>query len=162
MGKDIKAEYLNPFITTSVEIINGFLPDGEVNRGELSTESTPFITSGTATYIGISGDLEGRVIFDMETSTAIEVAGVMNEDEFDEVNDIVRSTIQELGNIICGNATTELRSIADDKTIDITPPSLIVGSDTQISDSVSDKYIKVPLETNHGPIFVNLAIQDNE
>lgn len=161
MASPIKADYVNPFVTKAVDTLRQFLPDAKIERGEVSIHQTPFTTKGTATYLGISGDLEGRVIYQMSVPTAIGVAGAMNHEEFEELNDIARSTIQELGNIISGNATTQLRNIADEKSIDITPPSLIVGEETQISDSVSSQYLSVPLYTPHGDFTINLAVQES-
>lgn len=161
MTSAIKADYVNPFVTKAADTLRQFLPDATIEKGDISAHDTPFTTEGTATYLGISGDLEGRVIYQMSVSTAIGVAGAMNHEEFDELNEIARSTIQELGNIISGNATTQLRNIADEKTIDITPPSLIVGEETQISDSVSSQYISVPLHTPHGDFTINLAVKES-
>lgn len=121
----------------------------------------PFQSVGTATYIGISGDLEGRVIYEMNRITAVNLASEMNDEDIPGLNELVRSTIQELGNIISGNATTKLRNVANKKTISITPPSMIVGSDTEISDNVSRKFLKVPLKTNMGDIYINLAVRES-
>lgn len=161
MGESLKADYVNPFVTKALDTLRQFLPDSEITRGDISVHETPFTTRGTATYLGISGDLEGRVIYQMDVGTAINVAGAMNQEEFGELNEIARSTIQELGNIISGNATTKLRNVADEKTIDITPPSLIVGENTKISDSVSSRYIRVPLHTDHGDFTINLAVKES-
>lgn len=160
MSETLNADYVNPFVTKALDTLRQFLPDSEITRGEISVHETPFNTKGTATYLGISGDLEGRVIYQMDVNTAINVAGEMNQEEFDELNEIARSTIQELGNIISGNATTKLRNVANEKTIDITPPSLIVGEDTKISDSVSSQFIQVPLHTPHGDFTINLAVKE--
>jgi chemotaxis protein CheX len=160
MAKTLKAAYINPFVTKSVDTLRQFLPDADIERGDISAEETPFKADGTVTYLGISGDLEGRVIFQMEIDTALKIAGAMNQEEFDELNDIARSTIQELGNIISGNATTQLRSTADGKTIDITPPCLMIGQETTISDSVRSNYLKVPLHTTYGDFIINLAVQE--
>lgn len=155
----MEADYINPFVTTAVSTLKQFIPDIEIERGDLDVAESPFETVGTATYIGISGDLEGRVIYEMDRTTAVEIASAMNGEDLPGLNEMVRSTIQELANIISGNATTELRKAAGDKDVDITPPSMIVGSETEISDSVSSKYLCVPLETNLGTIMINVAVK---
>jgi len=157
----MKAEYLNPFISAATSVLKQFIPDIEINRGELDVTSSPSETLGAAVYIGISGDLEGRIIYDMDRQTAVEIASAMNQEDLPGMNDLVRSTLQELGNVISGNATTNLRQTADGKTIDITPPSMIVGSDTEISDSMNQKLIQVPLETNYGTLVINLAVRES-
>jgi chemotaxis protein CheX len=156
----MKAEYLNPFITAATDVLEQFIPDIEIERGDLDATSSPSETLGAAVYIGISGDLEGRVIYDMDRQTAVDLASAMNGEDLPGMNELVRSTLQELGNVISGNATTNLRQAADSKTIDITPPSMIVGADTEISDSVEQTLIQVPLKTNYGTLVINLAVRE--
>lgn len=155
----MKADYINPFVRTAVRTLKQFIPDLEIERGEVTLAKSPFETVGTATYIGISGDLQGRVIYEMDRDTAVKIASEMNGEELPGMNEMVRSTIQELGNIISGNATTELRKAAGEKEIDITPPSMIVGNETEISDSVSSEFLCVPLETNLGEVVINVAVK---
>lgn len=156
----MQAQYINPFVKTAVSTLKQFIPDIEIERGELEVSESPFEAGGTATYIGISGDLEGRVIYEMNRVTAVNIASAMNDEDLPGMNELVRSTIQELGNIISGNATTQLRNAADGKRIDITPPSMIIGSETEITDSVSSKFLRVPLETNYGDIHINVAVRE--
>lgn len=157
----MKADYLNPFISAATDVLEQFIPDIEIERGELNATSSPLETLGVAVYIGISGELEGRVIYDMDRQTAVDLASAMNGEDLPGMNELVRSTLQELGNVISGNATTNLRQEADSKTIDITPPSMIVGADTEISDSVEQSLIQVPLKTNYGTLIINLAVREN-
>lgn len=156
----MKAQFINPFVTAAVSTLEQFIPDSEINRGELNVAEAPVQTRGAAVYIGISGELQGRVIYDMDRSTAIKIANAMNHENLSELNDLVCSTIQELGNIISGNATSKLHEELNGKKVNITPPSMIVGGDTQISDSVDSKYLKVPLNCNCGEILINLNICD--
>ncbi|MGM0381119.1 MAG: chemotaxis protein CheX [bacterium] len=157
----MKADYINPFVTAAISTLKQFIPDIEIERGELDVAPSPAKTLGAAVYIGISGELKGRVIYDMDRSTAVKIASAMNQEELPGLNDMVRSTIQELGNIISGNASSKLHKQLDGKHVDITPPSMIVGDDTQISDSVSSKYLKVPLNTNYGQVIINVNIREN-
>lgn len=52
-------------------------------------------------------------------------------------------------------------NVAEGKTIDITPPSMIIGEETEITDSVSSKFLRVPLETNYGNIHINVAVRES-
>ncbi len=156
----MKAEYINPFVSSAISTLEQFIPDIEIERGELDVADTPSHTLGAAVYIGISGKLKGRVIYDMGRITAVKIASEMNGEDIPGLNDLVRSTIQELGNIITGNASSKLHKQLDGKHIDITPPSLIVGDETEISDSISSKYLVVPLQTDLGEIIINLNIKE--
>ena len=156
----MKAEYINPFISSLVEVLEQYVEDIEFERGELDVIEQPTETLGTMTLVGISGDLQGRVLYIMNRPAAVSIAEIMNGEDFPGLNEMVRSTIQELCNIVSGNAATKLRQAADDKTIDLTPPSMVVGTDTEISDNINGKLLEVPLETNYGDILVNLAVKE--
>ena len=156
----MKATYINPFVSSAISTLKQFIPDIEIERGELSVAKSPSQTLGAAVYIGISGELRGRVIYDMSRTTAVKIASAMNQEKLPGLNEMVRSTIQELGNIVTGSASTKLNKSLDGKEVDITPPSMIVGDDTQISDSVSTKYLVVPLNTNYGQILINVNIRE--
>ncbi|MFB6354915.1 MAG: chemotaxis protein CheX [bacterium] len=157
----MKAKYLNPFISAGTSVLRQFMPDIEIERGELEVVDQPSSPRTIAVYIGISGDLEGRVIYEMNKVTAVNLASAMNGEDLPGFNELVRSTIQELSNIISGNASQELETNADNKSINITPPSMIIGEETEISDSVTESFIQVPLNTNYGEILINLAVREN-
>ena len=157
----MKAKHLNPFVTAAKSVLGQFFPDAQFERGELEVIDQPGNPRSVAVLIGISGDLEGRVIYEMHKETAVDLAAEMNGEDIPGFNEMVRSTIQELGNIVSGNAAQELESTENELSISITPPSLIVGEDTQISDSVSQSYIQVPLLTNDNEILINLSVRES-
>lgn len=156
----MKAEYLNPFVESTVNVLKQYLPDLEIDRGELAVIESPTKTLGGTIYIGISGDLEGRILYNMTRKAAVGIAEEMNGEEFMGLNRMVRSTIQELCNIISGQAGQKLEKTADNKSINITPPSMITGENTEISDGLTGELIEVPLETNFGKIVINLALRE--
>lgn len=157
----MKADYLNPFVKASVNVLSQFDSDLSVERLEPCTVESPYRTLGVTSYLGLTGDLEGRVIYDMDLETAEAIAGAMNRQATLEMNDLGRSALQELSNMISGNAVTQLQQNGLNE-LDITPPSLIVGSDSQISDHQSETYVQVPLETNHGKLLINLSLSQSQ
>ncbi len=158
----MKADHINPFVNSAKEVLQQFVPNLEIERGELGLEPTPADLLGATVYLGISGFLEGRVVYDMEPETAVNIASAMNHEELTELNELARSTIQELGNMISGNAATKLRErveTADE--IFLSPPSMIMGEDTKLSDSAASKYLKIPLETNLGELVISVAVKES-
>lgn len=158
----MKADYVNPFVKSAIMVLEQYIPNIEIERGDLDVVEPPYQSLGAATYLGITGDLDGRVIYDMSRDTAKKVAGTMNGEEFDELNDMVRSTIQEVGNMVTGNASTNLQqSVEASASFDISPPSMIVGEETEISDQVNNNLLQIPLHTNLGDIIINIIIEKN-
>lgn len=158
----MKADYINPFISATKNVLNQFISDIEFNHGEVKLENSQFSTTGVAAIVGISGDLEGRVILDMNIKTAKRIAGQMDGEQFEDLNEMAKACIQELANMMSGKATTTFRNKNNKLTINISPPSLLVGKDATIRDSVNTKLIKVPLKTNYGNLLINLGVKENK
>lgn len=156
----MKADYLNPFVQASINVLGQFDPDFTVDRLDPSTVNPPYETLGVTSYLGLTGTLEGRVIYDMDRETARSIAGVMNGESSLEMNDLGRSALQELSNMISGNAVTRLQKNGVQGDLDITPPSLIVGENSTISEHHSNTFVQIPLRTNHGQFLINLSISD--
>ena len=66
----MRVEYINPFSEAAYNILVQVL-GGEVKRGDLYLKSTCMPVMGVAAIVGLAGDVEGRVIFDMTPETAL-------------------------------------------------------------------------------------------
>ena len=73
----MRVEYINPFVETAYNILQEVL-GGEVRRGDLYLKSTSMPVMGVAALVGLAGDVEGRVLFDMTMETAMNIASKMN------------------------------------------------------------------------------------
>jgi chemotaxis protein CheX len=150
----MKAKILNPFLDATVSIIKE-VSDISPKRGSIELKKNSVLLTGIAAIVGITGDLGGRVLIDFEVPTALKIASIMNMEEFTEINDLVRSTIQELANMISGRAITTLNNMGF--TLDITPPTICEGKDTIISNT-NLNVISVPFTSEIGSFIVNLAV----
>ncbi len=52
--------------------------DGEVKRGELSLVQSPVEILEVAVILGLTGDYEGRILFEFSHATALKIAVTMN------------------------------------------------------------------------------------
>ena len=155
----MKAEYINPFLSTITAVLKELVPDIQVERGNLQLKEPPIIVSGCASLIGVAGTAEGRVILDMTKEVAVAIASASNPEKFTEFNSFVASTINEITNMICGGAITQLNS--QGFKMDISTPSLFVGEDLELFDTSSVKEsIVIPIKTNYGDIIVNVALSE--
>ena len=155
----MNVEYINPFLVAISNVLKEVIPDIKVTRGQLTKKVAPMSTRGCASLIGITGDVEGRVVFDMSKQTAINLAGAMNGETFDVFDFMVSSTINEMANMICGGAITILNN--NGKNLDISAPTIFTGNDLELYDSsVLGEAIIVPIATDLGELFVNVAVRD--
>ena len=68
-GQDVeengmRVEYINPFVEAAFNVLREVL-QADVRRGELYLKSTSMPVMGVAAIVGLAGDVEGRVLFDM-------------------------------------------------------------------------------------------------
>lgn len=152
----MRVEYINPFVEASFNVLKEVLGE-EVKRGELFLKSTSQSVLGVAAIVGLAGDVEGRVLFDMTRDTALAVASAMNGEELTEMDDLGKATITELANMITGQAVTKLHELGFK--FDLTPPAIITGTNMEVSDSGVEALI-VPVDLNEGKIEINVAVRE--
>lgn len=152
----MRVEYINPFTEAAHNIFSQVL-DGEVKRGDLYLKSDCMPVMGVAAIVGLAGDVEGRVVFDMKPETALKIASAMNSEELTEFDELVRATITELANLITAQAVTKLHDLGF--RFDLTPPALVTGEQMQISNNDMEALI-VPMELPEGKVEINVAIRD--
>ncbi len=152
----MRVEYINPFVEAAFNVMREVLSD-EVKRGELFLKSTSQPVLGVAAIVGLTGDVEGRVLFDMKKETALAIASEMNGEEINEMNDLAKATISELANMITGQAVTKLHDLGFK--FDLTPPAIITGDNMEVSNSGVEALI-VPVELGKGKIEINVAVRE--
>lgn len=138
----MNVEYINPFIEASQTVLkqSGAI---ESRLGKVFIKESPYKGDNIAIIIGVTGKMRGQVIFSMTLNVATYIASqMMGGMPVETLDEMAKSAISELTNMILGNAATFLynRGIA----IDITPPSVLMGENLQISTSKM-KTVCVPL-----------------
>jgi chemotaxis protein CheX len=153
----MRVEYINPFVEAAFGVLKEVL-NTDVKRGDLYLKSTTMSIMGVAALVGLAGDVEGRVVFDMTKQTALGVAGAMNNETFTAMDELAKATIQELANMITAQAVTKLHALGFK--FDLTPPALFTGENMEISNREVEALI-VPMELGPlGKIEINVAVRE--
>lgn len=154
----MNVEYVNPFINVSMNLIQMVCNVG-TSRGQLSIKDSPFKADHVVIIIGIAGEFKGQVFFSMDESSACKIASAMMFGmEVPALDEMSKSAIAELSNMILGNVSTEFYN--QGIKIDITPPTVLVGTDMEIS-TKGVKTICVPLLLdNGGQVNIDISITD--
>jgi chemotaxis protein CheX len=152
----MRVEYINPFVEASVSVMREVL-GLEVERKPISLKSKAVPVLEVTVIVGLVGQVEGRVLFDMTKKTVLNIASKMNEEEITEFNELAKATITELGNLITGRAVTQLSDMG--YRFDVTPPAIFSGDNMQVSD-VEMEALVVPIETPLGRIEINVALRE--
>lgn len=130
--------------------------DMPVEKGEVVVVESPSEILEVAVLIGLTGDLEGRVMFEFQTRTALKIVSVMNFGEpFDSLDQMARATLQELGNLIAGRAVTLCND--EGSALGISPPMLVCGIGVRTTDQAPVK--KISVKTPCGEVLVNLSLR---
>lgn len=154
-------EYMNPFLTAAKSVMKDICQiDTEMGKPYIT--KTVFEGEKFVIMVGITGQLTGQVIFSMSDATACDIASkMMMGMPVPELNDMATSAVSELSNMVLGNAATIFST--KEILIDITPPSVLVGRDMEITVSDS-KTICVPLTYDNGAktFELNIAVKENK
>jgi chemotaxis protein CheX len=155
----MRVEYINPFVEAAFNILKEVC-QVEVKRGDLYLKDSSMQIMGVAAMVGLAGDVEGRVLFDMTKETALNVAGVMNGGEtFKAFDDMVKATITELANMITAQAVTKLHDLGFK--FDLTPPALFTGENMEVSNNLKVEALIVPMQVGDlGKIEINVVIRE--
>ncbi|MFO8065646.1 MAG: chemotaxis protein CheX [Spirochaetota bacterium] len=156
----MRVEYINPFVESAYNVLTEVL-GAEIKRGDLYLKSTSMPVLGVAAVVGLAGDVEGRVLFDMTRETAINIASAMLEgmdmEGPVELDDMGKATITELANMITGQSVTKLHNLGFQ--FDLTPPAIFTGENMEVSDTGVEALI-VPMELPQGKIEINVAVRE--
>ncbi|MDR1059147.1 MAG: chemotaxis protein CheX, partial [Treponema sp.] len=156
----MRVEYINPFVEAAFNVLKEVL-NTDVKRGDLYLKSSTMQIMGVAALVGLAGDVEGRVLFDMTKETALFVASAMNMEDMKVLDDMVKATITELANMITAQAVTKLHDLGFK--FDLTPPALFTGENMEISNTLDVEALIVPMELGaggkSGKIEINVVIR---
>jgi chemotaxis protein CheX len=154
---DVK--YINPFINVSINLVQQIC-NVDAKRGQIFVKSSPFTADKVVIIIGIAGDFRGQVFFTMDEKTACGIASAMMFGmKVAVLDEMSKSAIAELGNMIMGNVSTEFYN--EGIKIDITPPTILVGSDMNIS-TKGLQTVCIPIQMENGlKIEIDVAVANS-
>jgi chemotaxis protein CheX len=152
----MRVEYINPFVESAFNVLKEVL-DTELTRGELFLKSSSQPVLGVAAIIGFTGDVQGRILFDMDEHTALAIASAMNGETLSSMDDLAKATITELANMITARAVTKLSE--QGFKFDITPPAIFTGKDMEITNTQIESLI-VPIQMPLGKLEINVAVRE--
>lgn len=153
----MKMELIQPFINAADAVLAETL-QCPTRVGDLSMEEEAYRRKGVASLVTINGDIEGRIIFDIDPSTAAKVASHLAGSPMPESDEVARETVCELANMVIGSAITTLNDQGFQ--FKIQPP--IVHTDELGERSSEDQEALVMcFDTGNGNVFMNIAMRYN-
>ncbi len=151
---DVK--HVNPFIE-SFSAVMPQLGFETIQRGNLSIKQRDLTCSGAVVIVGIVGAIKGNVVYCIDLDHAKSIASTMMMGmPVDELDELSRSALSELANMLTANAATNFSHFGI--TIDISTPTLLYGEQISVKMS-SNQVLCVQLLADEHPIEINIAFE---
>lgn len=158
-------DYIKPFIESAISIVRDVV-NAKVKRKSIYVTTGKQIKFTSGVIIDISGDVEGRIIFDFSKETISKFAekmigwnlGVEKVKEYLQDKKFIESTIGELGNLISGKAVSILGESQYDCTIH--PP--IIFTNPKNAEQEKKIYAIIEFESYFGNFDICLINKDEE
>ncbi|MCL2708115.1 MAG: chemotaxis protein CheX [Defluviitaleaceae bacterium] len=149
----MNAAHINPFIQGAQNVFKKLCNESPA-LGQVFTKSAPYSPSPVAASLSIIGELRGEAIYNMEVADACYIASLMMMGAaVTELDEMSKSAVSELTNMISGNVATLF--FGKGIKIDITPPRFIINATpadfTEIAEG--EKIVCVPLRFANGRVF---------
>jgi chemotaxis protein CheX len=151
-------ELIQPFINAADAVLSQGL-QGTTKVDHLTMEEDAYRRKGVAGMVALTGDIEGRIILDLEPQTAVRVASHYAGAELPESDTLVKETIFELANQVVGNAISALND--QGFRFRVHPPVLLT-SDHGDKSSEDVEALMICFETAMGNVYMNVALRHNK
>jgi chemotaxis protein CheX len=151
----MRMDLIQPFIG-SLDTVLAEMMNAPAKIVDLTMEEDGYRKKGTAALVCFRGQIEGRVILDMEAQAAAQVASVLSEGAVDPSTPLVFEAVCELANMVIGNAVTQL----NDKGFEfkVLPPELVTQEHFEKAGQDSEATI-LCFETARGNVYLNISMQ---
>jgi len=156
-GPEMKMELIQPFINAADAVLAQGL-QCPTSVGNLSMEQEAYRRKGVAALIWVTGDIEGRIVIDLDPDTAVRVASRFAGTELPESDELVRETVCELANQVIGNAVTSLNDQGFHFRVH---PPVLHTSEHGPKSSEETEALVICFETDIGNVFLNIALRHN-
>lgn len=151
----MRMELIQPFINAADAVLAETLKS-PAKMGDVSMEQEAYRRKGVAAVVTITGDIEGRVIFDLDDETAGKIASCLTGEPVAQSEEIVRETVCELANLVIGNAVTSLND--QGFRFKIQPPTLH-SAEQGLAGNEDTEALVMCFETPSGSVFMNIAMR---
>lgn len=153
----MKMELIQPFINAADAVLAETL-QCPTRIGDVTMDEEAYRKKGVASLVTIKGDIEGRIIFDVDPPTATKVASYLAGGPMEENEEVVRETVCELANMVIGSAVTVLND--QGFRFKIFPPEIHNAAEGEKSTEEQEALVMC-FDTDNGNVFMNISMRYN-
>ncbi|HHT48406.1 MAG TPA: hypothetical protein GXZ98_03845 [Firmicutes bacterium] len=152
-------QHIDSFVR-AVHTVMATMLDPDVETGKPFFSEDPLHKYELAVLVGVLGDLQGQVICGMDRETAKKIIGRMLGVEEPTIDEMGKSALCELKNIIVGTASTNLSEVG--YRCNITPPLLLMDGNVPDFLKHITTTLTVPISIFSGQVELNLFLKKDE
>jgi chemotaxis protein CheX len=153
----MKMELIQPFINAADAVLAETL-QSVTRMGDVTMDEDAYRRKGIASLVTIKGDIEGRIIFDIDAPTAAKVASHLAGAPMPASDEVARETVCELANMVIGSAVTALNDQGFQ--FKIFPPVVHLDELGEKSNEDQESLVMC-FDTDSGHVFMNIAMRYN-
>ena len=152
----MRMDLIQPFINSADAVLAQAL-GSPVAIENLTMEEEAYRRKGVAAEVCLTGEIEGRIIFDVDPGAALQLASRMAGVAVSETDEeLVREAVCELANQIIGNAVTTLNDQGFH--FHVRPPSFLTAEQGSKSSEDTEALV-MGFRTASGDVFMNVALR---
>ena len=152
----MRMDLIQPFINSADAVLAQGL-ESPISIEYLTMEQEAYRRKGVAAEVILTGEIEGRIIFDVDLGTSLQLASRLAGVEVSETDeDLVREAVLELANQIIGNAVTSLNDQGFH--FHVRPPTLHTSEQGSKSSEDTEALVMC-FNTSSGNVFMNVALR---
>jgi chemotaxis protein CheX len=152
----MRLDFVKIFVDSTTQLFQQMFGSG-VNVNSLAVKPSPVAGSDVMTIIGLTGESQGRVIFDMDSITASQLAEQMLGEPLKTMTPLAQSSIAELASMAIGQAISKIND--NGSRLTMSPPTVITGTGLSSFDQCFETLV-APIATGYGEVRMNITIQE--
>lgn len=153
----MKMELIQPFINAADAVLAQGLK-APTSIGYLSMEEEAYRRKGVASLVWVTGDIEGRIVFDLDPKTAMKVASGFAGVELPESEDLVKEAVCELANQVIGNAISSLNDQGFHFRVH---PPVLHNAEHGAKSTEDTEALVICFDAAGGTVFMNIVLRYN-
>jgi chemotaxis protein CheX len=150
-------EIIQPFINSLDAVISEMMRCS-ARIADVTMERGSYQRTGIAALVVLSGDIEGRIILDMDAAAASQVASDLSDIVGAPTDESTREIVCELTNMVIGNSVTQLNDRGFK--FRVHPPEIFM-IDVGPRGTLNSETVLLRFELPKGAVYLNIAVHAN-
>ena len=150
-------ELIQPFINSLDAVISETM-HCTAQVADVTMEEGSYQRTGIAALVTLSGDIQGRIILDMDADAASHVASGLSEIAGEPTEENTREIVCELTNMVIGNSVTQLNDRG--YKFKVHPPELFL-IDVGPRGTLDRETVLLRFELPKGAVYLNILVYSN-